>query len=158
MKKLILNLTGMGVALALVFASCQKEEVIKEEKVSKSIHNNGNSHAEKIRIVVGVKIVWDEWGRANHSCRKAGLCNVRIEEIEIDIGKSAPIIVGEDGNMYVEILIDDDLDFEGSSSDFHIDKDIFAQHEDEVYRIQAGVFKIDYELGKMGGYTIPVIK
>lgn len=34
MKKLILSLTGMGIALALVFASCQKEEIRQKVKDS----------------------------------------------------------------------------------------------------------------------------
>lgn len=109
---------------------------------------------------MGIKIVWDDWGRANHNCRKAGLCNIRIETVEIEFGfgKSAPIFTDEDGNMFAEVLVDGDLEFEGASTDFYIDEDIIAEYEDELYRVQAGVFEIDDSMGTMGGYKIPILK
>lgn len=159
MKKLILSLSFTAVALALVFTSCQKEEINTKEIKSKTINTNDNS-TEKVSIVVGIKIVWDEWGRANHNCRKAGLCNIRIETIEIELGfgKSAPIIIGENEEMYIEVLVDSDLDFGNSSTNFYIDNDIFAEHGDDVYKVESGVFEIDYSLGPLGGYTIPIVK
>ncbi|PWH81225.1 hypothetical protein [Brumimicrobium oceani] len=154
MKKVILKL--MIVVLVLVFNSCQKQEIVKNEMLSKTISINENN--EKVSIIVGMRIRWDEWGRANHDCGKAGLCNIRVDTIEITIGKSAPIIVGEDGGMYIEVLVDSDLIFEDSSTDFYIDEDLFAEQGDNLYKIESGVFEIDYSLGSLGGYKIPVIK
>lgn len=47
MKKLILSLTGMGIAIALVFASCQKEEITKQsDRQDKQIVNHNDNTAK----------------------------------------------------------------------------------------------------------------
>ena len=66
MKKLILSLTGMGVAVTLIFASCQKEEVSRKsetETAKKSVNDN----TEEETKVGGVTFV-TQWN--GNSCVK----------------------------------------------------------------------------------------
>ncbi len=156
MKKLIygtlfLALVGIGVV------SCEKEEVkIDTYEMTSTAELN---EFQKSLIVIGFYFTWDEWGRKSENCRKAGLCDFRLETIEIEVGHSTPVITnGTNGNMYVEILADEDLEYQNSNLNFFIDEDLYADFNNESYKVPAGVYQIDNNLGTMGGYVLPLIK
>lgn len=156
MKKLIYGTLFLAI-VGIGFASCEKKNVKIDTK--ENISTSGLNETQKSRIVVGFYFTWDEWGRKNENCRKAGLCNFRIETIEIEVGHSTPVITnGINGNMYVEILADGDLEYQNTNLDFFIDEDLYSNFNNETYKVPAGVYQIDNNLGTMGGYTIPLIK
>ena len=66
MKKLILSLTGMGVAVTLIFASCQKEEVSRKSE-TETAQKSVNDNTEEETKVGGVTFV-TQWN--GNSCVK----------------------------------------------------------------------------------------
>ncbi len=146
---LFLAIVGIG------FTSCEKEEINHPE----STKNSQFEETLESRIVIGFYFTWDEWGRKDEDCQGKGLCNFRLETIEIEIGHCTPVLThGANGNMYIEILADEDLVSQNSNSNFYIDEDIYDQFNNETYKVPAGVYQINPNLGNVGGYVIPLIK
>lgn len=97
MKKLILGLTGMGIALVLVFAACQKDEMAKDTLQSKVVTNDtSDNYTEKdsgVEVTVPFEPIRIHRGTTdrnrdgkNCGCDECfGLCN-------------APLITDPDGN------------------------------------------------------------
>ena len=148
-KLIIIGLIIFGMT-ALV--SCEKEETanLNDKEQTTQISERGT-----ITIVVS----WDEWGRKKKNCDGGGLCNFTVEKVEYvnTVDKMAPILDDPNGNPYIEALVDKDLVFEDESESLYIDEDIKSIASNGLtYVMSAGVYQIDYKLGKLGGYTIPL--
>ncbi|MDR1345101.1 MAG: hypothetical protein LBK03_00160 [Bacteroidales bacterium] len=157
MKKVI---SIVIVAIALVTISCNKETT--EKTVSNVLTEQTQPTVEKAKQLV-FEIWWDEWGRKKKNCDGAGLCNfhisLRIEEIKEE--NHTILYYGDDneeGRMYADILIDNYFQFDEEGTDFYIDEDLYSQDQyGQLYMIPAGQYRFNKGLGKLGGYTIPVI-
>lgn len=155
MKNLKRVLLSSAILIAVI--GCEKTEI----KINRDENNDISEPIEskESRIVIGFYFTWDEWGRKSENCRKAGLCDFRIETIEIEFGNSTPILTNaQNGDMYVEILADGDLEYQNSNLDFFIDENLYTNFNNETYKVPAGVYQIDHNLGTMGGYVLPLIK
>jgi hypothetical protein len=117
-------------------------------------HNPSIAHRD---IVIGFYFTWDEWGRANRNCHKAGLCNFRLEEIRIEVN-CVPVFSKENGELYVQIPVDELIEFEDEQMDFYIDEDLYAVGPDGyTYMIPSGVYEFNPDLFEMGGFELPLI-
>lgn len=157
MKKLIFSSLFL-VFIGIVFLACTKESINQEQKKNEL----GQTFNEK-GIVVGFYFTWDEWGRKSKNCHRAGLCNFRLEKIEIQIksvpAKYAPVQSDGSGNLYVEILADKDLEFDDSAHNLFIDEDIYSTGPDgKIYRLPKGIYPLISDLGDLGGYKLPLYK
>lgn len=156
MKKLIYGAFFLAI-VGIVFASCKKEEV-KIDASKNNFTSEINESAETRDVVVGFYFTWDEWGRKSYGCKKGGLCKFRLETIKVGFGYSAPVITDVNNQMSVQVLADLALDNQDSNKDFFVDEDLFANFDNEIYKVPAGVYPIDNALGTMGGYVLPLIK
>ncbi|PZW37635.1 hypothetical protein LX95_02862 [Mesonia algae] len=148
------------------FSETQQLNNLSENNLNLSVDNNGltdstgSSNYTSREIIIGYHFTWDEWGRKKYDCRRGGLCNFRLEAITIEVGfRSAPIQGDENGNLYVEILIDNTMPKEYDYEYFPIDEDIsFSFDDEETYTINSGLYEKIDSIGKSGGYRLPLIK
>jgi hypothetical protein len=153
------------IVTAILFAttSCKKEAEVAKNQVSAQ---NSKELSEEPSRKVTITISWDEWGRAKRDCKGWGLCNFKIEIIIIKDKDSrssdnpstnpysAELYYQRDGRAYIDVLID--KTYEGTS--LFIDEDLYSVDENgQLYMIPEGEYKLNPTLGKMGGYTVPVI-
>jgi hypothetical protein len=163
MKKILVGAVALTIiAVAGIFYSCQKEVNNEVITTDQSIQN--------LKTTVKVEMSWEEWGRAAKGCKGAGLCNFKATiTISRDANPDAHTAIlytdrsyGENDkvvNMYANILIDEKYVFDADGTSFYIDEDLVAYDEDGYkYVIPKGVYPLHAEFGKMGGYTIPVIR
>ena len=161
MKKVILNLLLLSSAI-LTIQGCNVDDSFQEDLMISSgskldVENNSNNSNFDRKIVVGITIGWDEWGRKRFDCGRAGLCRIRIKTITIG-NREAPIYRDENGNLFADILIDLELLNSGENLDFlPIDEDIYFTHNDgTVFLAKKGFYPKNNNLGKDGGYTLPI--
>ncbi len=152
MIALVASFTG------LLFSGCEKEKVNHTTPISSQ---NEGLNFSKGTIVV-FYFTWDEWGRAKSNCNGGGLCNFRLERVElhIDLQKSSadytsPVYKDENDNYYVEIPIDTDFVFEDDTKCLYVDEDIEALAPDgQYYILKAGTYSYHNNIGDLGGYLL----
>lgn len=138
--------------IAIGVVSCEKENVKSEQNLST---DPAITHQE---IVVRFYFTWDEWGRKNRNCNKAGLCRFRLEEIRIEVN-CVSIFSEEDGDLYVQIPVDELIEFEDEQKNFYIDEDLYAEGPDGfTYTVPSGVYEYNPYLFEQGGFELPLIK
>ena len=147
------NLLFAFIAISLFMASCAKQE-----ELPSFTKKNETGSVDRIRILVGAYFTWDEWGRASRDCHGGGLCNFRLEGIWIEVGRCAPVQSDEDGNLFVDVLIDEDMPRDEGIAVLPVDKDITTTYEGQRYTVRAGEYPLNPELGTMGGYRVPLIQ
>lgn len=152
MKKLIygtlfLALVGIGLL------SCQKTEILKTNQSNENFQLNDKQSGP----IIGFFFTWDEWGRKTRDCHKAGLCNFRLEEIEIG-WFCVPVQQDENGEYYVEIYFDDSIEFEDEEHTFYIDEDLYTKTpKGDLVLLPEGEYSSNPEIGKMGGVRLPLV-
>lgn len=152
MKKLKRLLPLLTIALLI---SCSNDQGILENQLT---NYESEQVAPKTEIIVGGYFTWDEWGRKRFDCERNGLCNFRLEAITITI-KSAVVQGDENGNLWVDIPIDDTMPDDDGFEYFPIDEDLFFTTENEdTYSVEAGLYPLNTEIGEVGGYRLPIIK
>lgn len=164
MKKIKTYLTTLAIiaitSSTLIFNSCQKDEQI--ESILQSKPSTSQINNEKGKVVI--TITWECWGRLKYDCKRGnGLCGVTITIEYYDKTpkeNSANVYADENGKLYAEVFVDEELIslFEKGDTSLYIDKDIYCQaSDDKLYIIPMGRYKMNPEMGKFGGYIIPVI-
>lgn len=162
MKKRNLLLTLMAIiaiaSSALIFNSCQKEELLKNQLQTKPINSQISNEKGKVTITIS----WDCWGRKKFDCLKgAGLCNFRISvEYEETEKITASTFYDDEGNLFAEILVDEELvkQFEEGDYSLYIEENLYSEASDgTVYMIPEGVYEMNPDMGKLGGYIIPLL-
>lgn len=152
MKKLKRLLPLLTIALLI---SCSNDQDILENQLT---NYESEQVTPKTEIIIGWYFTWDEWGRKSHDCRRSGLCNFRLEAITVTI-KSAVVQGDENGNLFVDIPIDDTMPDEDGFEYFPIDEDItYVLENEDSYTVEAGLYPINMEIGEVGGYRLPLIK
>ena len=146
------------VSTALIFNSCQKEEQLKAQLQTKTLTSQVNNEKGKVIITIS----WDKWGLKKHGCEKgAGLCNFKISfEYEESEKHTAPVYSDEKGNLFAKVFVDEELmkQFENENYSLHIEENLYSKASDgTVYNIPAGNYELNPEMGKLGGYIIPLL-
>lgn len=150
MKNFIIIL--LGLISVSTFFSCEKDANLTMQNQDET-----SVVSAKVDIIIGFYFTWDDWGRKKYKCNGSGLCNFRIETIEISIGKNAPINKNSKGELFVTIPVDKDLKFEDSMKNLYIDENLFSKGpDDKLYMVPEGVYQINTSIGKFGGYILPI--
>jgi hypothetical protein len=136
---LFLALVGIGLV------SCQKAEVFKTNQSNENLQLSDKQAGP----IIGFFFTWDEWGRKNRDCRKAGLCNFRLEEIEIG-WFCVPIQQEDNGDYYVE--------FEDEEHTFFIDENLYAKTpKGDWIMLPKGEYPTEPEIGEIGGVKLALV-
>jgi hypothetical protein len=144
---LFLALVGIGLV------SCQKAEVFKTNQSNENLQLSDKQAGP----IIGFFFTWDEWGRKNRDCRKAGLCNFRLEEIEIG-WFCVPIQQEDNGDYYVEIYFDDSIEFEDEEHTFFIDENLYAKTpKGDWIMLPKGEYPTEPEIGEIGGVKLALV-
>lgn len=152
----------MAFIVGLGLSGCEKEKVNNTIPTSSQ---NEELNSSKGTIVV-FYFTWDEWGRKKKNCDGGGLCNFRLERVEIHIGlpkssvgHTSPVYKNEKDDYYVEIPIDEDFVFEDDTKCLYVDEDIEALGPDgNYYVLKAGAYSYDNNIGDLGGYLLQLEK
>ncbi|HBG70573.1 MAG: hypothetical protein A2W93_02285 [Bacteroidetes bacterium GWF2_43_63] len=137
--------------IGVSFVSCSKNEIVKNDKESNDV-----PLLKAAEPIIGFFFTWDEWGRKKRDCHKAGLCNFRLDEIEIDL-YSVPVQQNEEGDYFVILEFDKSIDFEDDLKNFYIDEDLLAKAPNgTLVKVPFGVYKFNADLGEMGGVELPL--
>lgn len=108
-----------------------------------------------------ISLSWDEWGRKARDCKGAGLCNFRLEEVEIriPIRSFSANVEKRDDRLLVDIAANEDLIFEDDSRKLYIDEDIYTtSHDDRTFRLPAGEYEFIESIGESGGYRLELFE
>lgn len=159
MKKIALV---FPILLIFAFIGCEKEEI---NGAPFSKHQKEEQISTKGSIVV-FYFTWDEWGRKKKNCAGGGLCNFRLESVELYIGflrssfcHASPVYKDDKNNYYVEIPIDDNFIFEDETKCLYVDEKIEALGPDgNLYMVNAATYPYYKQIGDLGGYRIPLVK
>ncbi len=153
MRKLLLSLS---VALSLLaFNSCTKDNI--ETFESQPTLATFSDPA----VITIYRFTWDEWGKKARDCKGAGLCNFRLEEVEIriPIRSFSANVEKRDDRLLVDIAANEELIFEDDSRKLYIDEDIYTtSHDDRTFRLPAGEYEFIESIGESGGYRLELFE
>ena len=162
MKKIDIYLTLMTIfAIAfttLIFNSCQKEEQLETQLQTQPLTSQVNNEKGKVIITIS----WDKWGLKKYDCENgAGLCNFKISfEYEETEKNTATVYSDDKGNLFAKIFVDEELvkQFKNKDHSLHIEENLYSKASNgTVYKIPAGNYELNPEMGKFGGYIIPLL-
>jgi len=162
MKKINLYLTLLAIfaiaSATLIFNSCQKEEQLETQLQTKPLTSQVNNEKGKVIITIS----WDKWGLKKYDCKNgAGLCNFRISfEYEETEKNTAAVYSDKKGNLFAKVFVDEDLvkQFKNEDYSLHIEENLYSKASNgTIYKIPAGDYKLNPEMGKLGGYIIPLL-
>jgi len=151
MKKLVLGLIATVMFSFVASAQTDKSEPNYGSDVTVSTSN--------LKKGIGVGFLIDI-GRASRHCRGFGFCEVVL--FWVDIYKGVPTssnqivvdIKGEKEDLYVLLVLDNELDSDKFDTNFYIDTDLISKNKEAT--IIKGAYFLDKSIGKYGGYKIPV--
>ena len=158
MKKLFLG-SIIIVLIGIAMIACNKEDVKTAQMQSSNSSTTQTSNpTELIKKSGSIKIVVIiKFGRKKFDCRRFGICSISVvTNISIN-GNYAPVKTDSKGDLSVEVLAYEGIQYEDSEKNLYIDEDIISIGPDKkTYKLPAGKYPIDPKLGEFGGYTLPL--
>lgn len=157
MKNIKLKFSTLAIlAVGILMTSCNKSK-IEVQGAPVAIEQELGTSSNK-DVVTIYWFTWDGWGRKSKDCDGGGLCNFRLEEIEIGFNV-APVYTDTEGNSWVDIEITDGMPAEYDYAFFPVDEDIISLAADgETFVLPAGLYPLDESIGSAGGYKLPLIQ
>lgn len=136
------------IAISMLVIACTKQEEFLSASGTKS-----TEATDRVPHTITITISWEEWGRAKYGCERNGLCNFHMSTDGV-----VPVQQDDDGNLFVDILIDETYPTQYGIEVFPVDEDITATFEGAIYRMPAGQYPLNPGLGNMGGYRVPLLQ